>query len=303
MSGTSKIRTKDEILQIRELSKQTISPWLFHMILDWSIIGLALLFAQKLHSIPAYLAALLIIGNRQHALAVLGHEGTHYTLHMNRKFNDFLSNLFCFWPLLLTVNGYRRLHFTHHSNTGTISDPELLHKQARAPQWDLPLDKKKVLLYAVKDVFGYSIQDLFIILTFSRPENKKMLLPAAFLHLGFIIISIVTGCWEAVPLWYGALATTFMMFFRFRLWFEHQGTSDTQRIHLTPIYAAIFAPHKIWLHWEHHRCPTVPYHKLEDARAILKGPAPISLSELINKLHSSDFIPSGGIIADADAAE
>ncbi|MGB9154793.1 MAG: fatty acid desaturase family protein [Alphaproteobacteria bacterium] len=291
-------RTKNEIIEIRELSQKTMFPWIFDALLDWTIISAMIFLIGQAHNVPAYIIALLVIGNRQHALAVLGHEGAHYTLHADRRLNDFISNLFCFWPLLITTDGYRNLHFIHHNNTGTSKDPELLHKKARAPQWDLPLNKRKVFLYAIKDIFGYSIPDLFIILVFSKPKNKNLLLPVFCLHLVFITASIALGYWWITLTWYIAIATTFMMFFRFRLWIEHQGTFDTQRIELTWLQAAILAPHKIWLHWEHHRWPTVPYHKLTKARTILSEQTPINLSKLIHNLSHHEFLPSGASIDD-----
>jgi fatty acid desaturase len=224
---------------------------------------------------------------------VLGHEGAHYTIHRNRKLNDFLANLFCFWPLLITTDGYRRLHFQHHNHTGTAKDPELLHKKARAPQWDLPLRKRNVLEYVVKDLIGYALPDLWIILTFSQPEKKKLLLPVAILFVLFLSVSVAVGLWWLPLLWYGSLATSFMMFFRLRLWIEHQGTFDTQRVALRPLAAALLAPHKIWLHWEHHEFPIVPYFRLEQARAILNGPQPATLRTLLVTLTQSVPWPSG----------
>ena len=128
-----------------------------------------------------------------------------------------------------------------------------------------------------------------------------MLLPVPVMHVAFIMASIILGYWWVPLMWYGSLVTTFMMFFRFRLWIEHQGTFDTQRITLNPLQAAIIAPHKIWLHWEHHRYPAVPYYNLERTRKILHGPTPITLSELIDNLSHFSFLPSGATIDDPES--
>ena len=117
---------------LRELGARTLFPWLTDAAIDWLVIGGAL--ADDPAYVPHFytvLAGILIIGNRQHALAILGHDGTHYTLSRNAALNDFLTNLFCFWPLGLTVSGYRALHYAHHKNTGTENDPELGHKRMR----------------------------------------------------------------------------------------------------------------------------------------------------------------------------
>ena len=284
---------KSIIPTIRSLSIRSLWPWVFDVVIDWSIVLAALVLVALYHSFFVVLLVVLVIGNRQHALAVLGHDGTHYTVHHNQTLNDFISNLFCFWPLLITVDGYRRLHFLHHKNTGNSNDPELMHKKARSPQWDVPMAKSRVALYMLKDLVGYSIPDLIIILTFSAPEKKRHFLPVLVLHSIFVAVCLTFGLWWIPIIWYGSLATTFMMFFRIRLWLEHQGTYETQRISLSPLVAAIIAPHKIWLHWEHHKFPAVPYHKLSQVRKLYASPAPRSLSEHIASLSLSEFLPSG----------
>src|SRR5271154_6437913 len=132
-----------------DLSRRTAWPWLRDAVLDWAVVlgtmGIVHAFSNPL----TWLLGLLIIGNRQHALAILGHDGTHFTLSHNRRLNDCLTNLIAFWPIGLTVSGYRTLHFKHHKHTGTEGDPELGHKRSRSPQWDLPAKPSSILKYAV----------------------------------------------------------------------------------------------------------------------------------------------------------
>ena len=97
-------------------------PWLADAGMDWLVIAAALAMIQLWPHFYTVFAGILIVGNRQHALAILGHDGTHYTLSRNAAFNDFLTNLFCWWPLGLTVSGYRALHYAHHKNTGMEND-------------------------------------------------------------------------------------------------------------------------------------------------------------------------------------
>ena len=150
--------------------------------MDWLVIAAALAMIQLWPHVYTVLAGILIVGNRQHALAILGHDGTHYTLSRNAALNDFLTNLFCLWPLGLTVSGYRALHYAHHKNTGMEDDPELGHKRMRAPQWDLPATPWTVLRYALKDLVGYSVADYSIIVRFSKPQSKREYLPLALFH-------------------------------------------------------------------------------------------------------------------------
>src|ERR1700681_702950 len=96
-----------------DLSRRTALPWLRDAALDWAVILGALGLVHVFSNPVTWLLALLIIGNRQHALAILGHDGTHFTLSHDRRLNDFLTNLFAFWPMGLTASGYAALHFRH----------------------------------------------------------------------------------------------------------------------------------------------------------------------------------------------
>ena len=124
--------------QLKYLNERAAWPWLKDALLDWAVMIAAIVMAGAWRNPAGYMLAVLILGNRQHGLALLGHDGTHYTLSHNRKLNDFLTNLFAWWPLLLTNGGYRTLHNGHHKHLSTDDDPEIVHKKSRAPQWDLP---------------------------------------------------------------------------------------------------------------------------------------------------------------------
>jgi hypothetical protein len=90
-----------------------------------------------------------------------------------------------------------------------------------------------------------------------------------------------------------------MMFFRLRLWLEHQGTDDTQRLALAPWQGAILSPHDAWHHWEHHRYPAIPYHKLAQARQLLDGPPILTFGDLMAVFASARRIPSGTPLSSA----
>lgn len=278
---------------LRELGARALFPWLTDAAKDWLVIAAAGAMIQLWPHVYTVIAGILIIGNRQHALAILGHDGTHYTLSRNAALNDFLTNLFCFWPLGLTVSGYRALHYAHHKNTGMENDPELGHKRMRSPQWDLPATPWTVLRYALKDLIGYSLADYSIIVRFSKPQSKREYLPLACFHIAAVSLLLASGGWPMAAAWYFSLVTSFMMFFRLRLWLEHQGTDDTQRLALTRWQAAILSPHNAWHHWEHHKYPTIPYHRLPQARQRLTGPAILTLRDLLGVFADADAVPSG----------
>jgi fatty acid desaturase len=143
--------------QLKVLNERAVWPWLKDALLDWAVMIGAVVLAGFWNNPAGYALAVLIVGNRQHGLALLGHDGTHCTLSHNRALNEFLTNLLAWWPLLLTNGGYRALHTEHHLHLSTDRDPEIVHKKSRAPQWDLPAPLARILLYAAKDLAGYSI--------------------------------------------------------------------------------------------------------------------------------------------------
>jgi len=126
--------------QLKHLNERVVWPWLKDALLDWAVMIAAMVQAGLWHNPAGYVLAILIIGNRQHGLALLGHDGTHCTLSHNRAVNETLTNLLAWWPLLLTNGGYRALHTDHHRHLSTDRDPEIVHKKSRARPiiWALP---------------------------------------------------------------------------------------------------------------------------------------------------------------------
>ena len=282
-----------------DLTRRTAWPWLKDAALDWAVIAGALGIVHLFSNPVTWLLALLVIGNRQHALAILGHDGTHFTLSHNRRLNDYLTNLFAFWPIGLTVSGYRALHFKHHKHTGTEDDPELGHKRSRSPQWDLPATAFRILKFAALDIAGGSFPDYLIILRYSKPDKMSEYLPLLCCHAAAIALLAASGLWWAGLLWYAGLVTTFMMSFRLRLWLEHQGTPETHRLHLNVWQAALLAPHSSWMHWEHHAWPTIPYHRLAKVRKHDTERPVWTLGELLRWFKQADHIPSGQAVTAA----
>ncbi len=278
---------------LKTLAKPTVWPWLFDACRDWLVIMISFYYICLFPNIFTALLCLLIIGNRQHALTILGHDGTHYTLLKNKKMNDFLTNLICFWPIGLTVSGYRTLHKKHHRHAGAQEDPELAHKKSRAPQWDLPTSPFKVLKYAALDIIGFSVPDYWIIITYSKPDKTSQYYPLIAMHIILVLACILVGFWWVPIIWYLALVTTFMMAFRLRLWLEHQGTSETHRLHLSYLQGALLAPHNSWMHWEHHNWPSIPYHRLPVIREHIKEVRIMKLAELITFFETCKAMKSG----------
>src|SRR3954470_6364385 len=92
---------------------------------NWAVILGCLAATEVCQSIAASVMAIIVIGVHLHRLALLGHEGTHYSLFGNSKWNDIATDAFLLNPIFASVGGYRPWHFHHHRYVGTSLDPEL----------------------------------------------------------------------------------------------------------------------------------------------------------------------------------
>lgn len=276
-----------------KLSRKAPFAWLIASAFDWTIIITTIYMCSYYNNVIFYFLSIIIIGNRQHGLALLGHDGTHWTISRNKFINDRVSDFLSFWPLGLTTTGYRNVHFQHHANLNTSKDPELIHRASKAPQWDLPISASKLIKLLTFDIFGYSLSDYIMIVRFAKPDRSWERLALVAWHIAFIAICILIGQMQVALLWYASLFTSFMMFFRIRTWTEHQGSSGTNRIKLSWLGNAIIAPHQSWHHYEHHLFPTVPYNRLKYVRKLLRDIEPTTLSSLFESYKRSSTIPSG----------
>ena len=102
MQATDTLPRADKITaaQLRHFNERAVWPWLKDALLDWAVMTGAIILAGLWNNPAGYALAVLIVGNRQHGLALLGHDGTHCTLSHSRALNEFLTNLLAWWPLL-----------------------------------------------------------------------------------------------------------------------------------------------------------------------------------------------------------
>ncbi len=282
--------TPDLMSKLREPS---IARFIFEVAFDWFFIILAIASCIRFPAFYTWVPAFIIIGARQHALNVMGHDGAHRMCCRNRLLNDFLTNIFCFWPFWIGVHSYRIFHFNHHRFNGKKGDPELEHKLFAAPQFDLPADKKRIFYHVFQDLFALNISQLLILIRLFRPAKLSD-------SLGPVIWWAIVGgllyqyglLW-ALLFWYGAYLTTYWAVFRVRIWTEHVGTPDTHRLSACWWQRFLFVPHYTWCHYEHHHHPAVPCWNLPRLRKIIPGNPIISFKELFNSFQSASPHKSG----------
>jgi fatty acid desaturase len=278
---------------LARLRTPSLPRWLAGVALDWSVIAAALAVAAWLRHPVVYVLAVYVVGNRQHALAIMGHDGAHGAACRPRWLNDWLTCLLCFWPLGLGLDGYRKHHFTHHRHTGTDVDPELEYKGWGAPRWDLPTRRERFARCLVLDLLGLCPRELALLRrTIPAHSPRDVLGPLLLWSAGLAVLLWAHALWIGL-IWVAGLATAFWAMFRLRVWTEHMGTPGTHRIRVSWWQRMLFAPHNTWYHWEHHRWPSLPSGNLPAARELDGSEPVVPLCDLLVSYRKASEVPSG----------
>lgn len=240
--------------------------WLLSCLMDWTI----LIFSIALSYINIWLVpiSILIVGNRQHALAILGHDGAHRLAAKNKFVNDSIVNLLVFYPMGLCLKNYRDFHWKHHRKVGTSEDPEIPLKEIGPFKMSGEYSKPKLFMATLCDLFGFGIPQLLGFLIHVRPKSIKDATALIFV-LALSSLLVYNGLWLGVGIWFVALFTSFWACFRLRVWSEHVGGKPGETLTYDEpslLQKIIFLPHNTWLHHEHHVYPGVPFYNLKQKR-------------------------------------
>jgi len=84
---------------------------------EWIAIAAAIAVCSFFWHPALYAVAVVLIGSRQQALLILGHDASHYRYLPTRWQNELFANLFLMWPTFASVEGFRKFHSTHHQYT------------------------------------------------------------------------------------------------------------------------------------------------------------------------------------------
>ncbi len=232
MSNTKKALIAPTAL--RSLAK--VHPWknLGGLFLDYLtlavVTGAALWFHFNYESlglhwasqIPVWAIAIFLNGCVSHRIGLMGHEASHNLLVPNRKWNDILAELLCFYPVYGSLMKYRAKHLPHHLHPNDPEqDPNLGSGKAERLYARFPMPKRSfIFVYYVKFfwppfVFA-NLLDLFSVIAVGSghgpiPEDdspKKRRLNATILGIiylaGYVIGMRFLNAYE-VPVWASAL--------------------------------------------------------------------------------------------------
>lgn len=268
---------------LKELSEINQARTVFHLALHWLGIAAAIVLATKYFSLPVYLLAVAWIGARQHALGVLMHDGSHYRLFKNRSLNDWLTDLFCSWPLLVEVDGFRRSHWPHHRKPNTSEDPVWMDRQTK--HWEFPKTRWQLAKLLGKDLLGLrTIDQLLRIRKLTAGKAAKLETARrpyyTVVRIAFYVVLATAltyfGVWkEYLLFWIVPIFTWLQFVLRLRAIAEHYAVENVHSLNITrttipSILDLLFiGPCNVGYHIEHHLYPSVPFYRLPELHAHL----------------------------------
>ena len=249
---------------------------------NWLQMSAAMVFFFFYPNVITFLVALVIIGSKQFALAVLAHDGAHHLLFDNDKINDFASQWFCAYPVFQDNRAYRPYHLKHHRFTETENDPDI---SLSAP---FPITKKSFMRKVIRDLSGvtgykrYSSTLMGILRTEGGSPTKKILKIWDKSH-GFLItnlsifflISYFTHWSLFFMLWWLPAFTYYSLIIRIRNIAEHcvtPGNTDLDNTRTTRasfLIRFLLAPHRVNFHLEHHLFMVCPWYNLPKAHSMM----------------------------------
>ena len=256
--------------------------FLTQALMAWLVILGAIYVGLHAQSIPVTIACIVIIATRQNILGLLTHEQAHY-LGLRSKYGDWLCNALISYPLLaLSVEGYAKVHLTHHRYFFTQKDPDFLRKNGE--DWALPLPRRKLLRLFTKDLLGLSIVDTIIGKNVDVPGYefaRKYPTPRWFKLAYYLTAAWVltwANVWDIFLLyWVLPLVTVFQGIVRWGALCEHvYGTENATVEDCSPVilnrwWEKLLLPNlNFTLHTYHHYFPGVSFSKLPLLHEIFK---------------------------------
>ena len=194
---------------VKALSK--VKPWrgVLQVALEWLAIAGAIIICQRFWNPLLYILVVMWIGARQNGLAVMMHEAVHYRLLANRRWNDWMGEVFTAWPVLVTVHGFRQTHWAHHRHVNKPDDPDWQRKQTELFRY--PKSGLDMIFITLKYWLGfYAIKQLA-----EANQMWKIPLGLKYLRLSFyaavVLASIVFHFWIGLLIyWIVPLFTYFL---------------------------------------------------------------------------------------------
>ena len=275
--------------EIHGFSHHNVWRWLTAVALEWVLIAGLFTVCLAYPRWWVWVIGALLIGTRQHALAVLAHEGAHHLVVRSHFWNDVLTNYFTTYWLTFTVQGYRTTHLKHHWYLETPDDPSKVSVDHHPEEWTFPMPLKNFLGMFLRDLTLLSQRAAISLMKYlwdipggRAPHVVRIIV----LHAAIISAFVWFGHpWAYVLLWIVPLYTVTVACYRLRSVAEHSGIGpqserysrdviDNLRTTRTTTGSGLsqflLIPYNVSYHIEHHMFPSIPTFRLRDVHGKLE---------------------------------
>ncbi|WP_394823072.1 fatty acid desaturase family protein [Pendulispora albinea] len=283
--------------ELRELTQRSTAAGLWAIASTWGIIALVFAALARWPHPITFVLAVIVLGGRQLALAILMHEASHRTLFAHRILNDVLTDWLCARPVWNDVARYRKHHMGHHAHAGSDRDPDQSLSAAFPTSRGSLLRKflRDLLgISAVKRVLGLFLMDIEVLeytvaaVAVRKPRGDRRFVDYVRAGLrnmsGMVLTNLVlAGVLAAAGhlwlywAWAAAYFTTFGLFLRIRSMAEHACTErgsnpfrNTRTTRAGWLARMTVAPCHVNYHVEHHLLVAVPYYRLPKMHRMLR---------------------------------
>ncbi|MEQ9060875.1 MAG: fatty acid desaturase [Gammaproteobacteria bacterium] len=271
LRGEQTALSKEALKEIGRLRGAAPWQWSMQAALAWLVIAGSIAFAVWADNLLVTLVAIVVIATRQNVFGLLIHEQTH-RCGFKGKYGDWIANLVAGYPLLvLSVEGYGKVHLAHHRDYFTEKDPDFVRKQG--PAWKFPKRPSEVARIFLTDLVGLTlyrnIKSKNIEIgdgAFIRPNPTPRWLKIGYFSLWAIVITVLGG-WEIFFVyWLLPLVTVLQVIVRWAAMFEHiyetpnAGVAESTPIIVPSLLNKILLPNlNFSLHPYHHYFAGVPF--------------------------------------------
>ena len=242
------------------------------IVTEWILIIAIAYLCERYFYWPLYVFAVIFIGARLLALGLIMHESVHYLISKNKTLNDVVAELFCAWPLFISMRSYRIKHLAHHKWLNTDKDPDYVAKTD--DRWSFPISFKKFIKIVFTQISGLGVFETFRVMSSKQMKVDKPKTPLWYhiSRISFYVIIISTFIYFdkgflLLKYWIVPFATWTQFANRLRRIAEHSGIEgkhlamQTRTTKHSYLMRLLLVPKNISYHCEHHLYPGIPcYH-------------------------------------------
>ncbi|MEE4382776.1 MAG: fatty acid desaturase family protein [Pseudomonadales bacterium] len=270
------VLTREELAELTQRSDAR-GAWI--VLCQWlQVIAIFTVVALWTNPLTLVLGTILL-GSRQLGFGILVHECGHRTLFATQRLNDFVGEWLAAPPTFNNLRAYMRGHLLHHRDAGTERDPDLPNYR------DYPISRERLRRKLWRDLSGQTgwrtlkgLGRTLVRFPQLGEEAKGAVARAVAMNLLLFGTLLAVGEGALYLMWVAAYVFVFPAVSRIRQVAEHAAVPDlfdadprrnTRTVRANLLSRAIFAPHQVNWHLEHHCLASVPIYHLRRMHRLL----------------------------------